>query len=389
MAHQRPSRRRDRQPPPPDGDYYNPYDPYDLYDRNRDFYDRDPAPQTQTPPRRHKSERHRRPPSPAPYYYASDSAPASSGGRPTRHDPPRRGRSAGPAEPSNMRHGASPPSFVPEPEPSRRHPRSYRPGKDPRLAEAYATDPYSRDAPSPRTYSPAPRAKSSKAHRRGDPHSDVRGDPRGSARGDPRGDPRLDDAEFRPRPSRSSTRAPPPDQRPRGRAPQYLGSDGEIDDYAAMRRRRPRSQARGHHDQGYSPPRDRPPPTTKSTRGREPPVTRGRDRPATKARDPQPRRSSMPASTKARRAASWWQNPMVQAGARTAFTAGAQAAMKSRDDPSPWLGAKGAKIATAALGAALVDGFMGQKHPGGARHTLMKEGVDVASGKVGSSGRRH
>lgn len=96
----------------------------------------------------------------------------------------------------------------------------------------------------------------------------------------------------------------------------------------------------------------------------------------------------MPATTKAR-SASWWQNPMVQAGARTAFTAGAQAAMKSRNDPSPWLGAKGAKIATAALGAALVDGFMGQKHPNGARHKVMREGVDVASGKVGRSSRHH
>jgi len=70
---------------------------------------------------------------------------------------------------------------------------------------------------------------------------------------------------------------------------------------------------------------------------------------------------------------------MVQAGARTAFTVGAQAVMKNRDDKSPWLGAKGAKVATAALGAALVDGFVGSKHPGGARQNLMREGVDVAA----------
>lgn len=80
----------------------------------------------------------------------------------------------------------------------------------------------------------------------------------------------------------------------------------------------------------------------------------------------------------------WWQNPMIQAGCRTALTAGAQAAMKSQKEQGDWLGAKGAKVATAALGAALVDGFMGQKHPGGVRHNLMKQGVDVASGKVGA-----
>lgn len=79
---------------------------------------------------------------------------------------------------------------------------------------------------------------------------------------------------------------------------------------------------------------------------------------------------------------------MIQAGARTAFTAGAQAAMKNRNDPSPWFGAKGAKVATAALGAAIVDGFMGQKHPDSTRTKLMREGVDVASANVSSSRRR-
>jgi len=91
-------------------------------------------------------------------------------------------------------------------------------------------------------------------------------------------------------------------------------------------------------------------------------------------------RSSMPATTK--NGIPWWQNPLVQAGARTALTAGAQAAMKSRGDQGDWLGAKGAKIATAALGAALVDGFIGQKHPDSARHNIAKQGVDIASSKA-------
>lgn len=79
---------------------------------------------------------------------------------------------------------------------------------------------------------------------------------------------------------------------------------------------------------------------------------------------------------------------MVQAGARTAFTAAAQSAMKNKDDPSPWMGSKGAKVATAALGAALVDGFIGTKHPESARHNVARQGVDVASGKVGDHIKR-
>jgi hypothetical protein len=73
-----------------------------------------------------------------------------------------------------------------------------------------------------------------------------------------------------------------------------------------------------------------------------------------------------------------WSNPMVQAGARNAFTAGAQAALRSKNDKGPWLGAKGAKVATAALGAAFIDGILGQKHPDSARHQVAKEGYNAA-----------
>lgn len=88
----------------------------------------------------------------------------------------------------------------------------------------------------------------------------------------------------------------------------------------------------------------------------------------------------------------WWANPLVKAGARTAFSAGAQAAIKSRNDPSPWLGAKGAKVATAALGAALVDGFMAEKHPGGVRHEALRHGrdavLDEAARRSAAEGRK-
>lgn len=71
------------------------------------------------------------------------------------------------------------------------------------------------------------------------------------------------------------------------------------------------------------------------------------------------------ATKAAAKGAQWWKNPMLQAGARTALTAGAQAAMNNRGSQGPWMGSKGAKVATAALGAALMDGFMG-KGGGGA-----------------------
>lgn len=41
--------------------------------------------------------------------------------------------------------------------------------------------------------------------------------------------------------------------------------------------------------------------------------------------------------------------------AAAAFQAGASAAYKARRDPGPWMGKKGTKVATAALGAAIVD----------------------------------
>lgn len=50
--------------------------------------------------------------------------------------------------------------------------------------------------------------------------------------------------------------------------------------------------------------------------------------------------------------------------AAAAFQAGASAAYKARRDPGPWMGKKGTKVATAALGAAIVD-TMGSGMKGG------------------------
>lgn len=95
--------------------------------------------------------------------------------------------------------------------------------------------------------------------------------------------------------------------------------------------------------------------TASPPRGREQHKTTG-----TRGGGANVRSSTMPAAGK------WWQNPLLQAGARTALSAGAQAAMNNRKGQGEWLGAKGAKVATAAIGAALMDGFMqGDKKDGG------------------------
>ncbi|KAK4662828.1 hypothetical protein QC763_602880 [Podospora pseudopauciseta] len=76
---------------------------------------------------------------------------------------------------------------------------------------------------------------------------------------------------------------------------------------------------------------------------------------------------------------------IIYTAARTAFEAGAVAALKLRDDPSPLIGAKGGKIVAAAVGAAVVDTFIDQKHPkrkGGLRHTVMRQATQMAIGNI-------
>ncbi|KAF4336938.1 hypothetical protein FBEOM_9207 [Fusarium beomiforme] len=409
MAYYQPPRQQAR-PYRYDDDYVAP-DPrgaYDLYDdRNaapRRKVRREPAIEA-SPPRRYKSQRSRRPPSPeGPGYpgYPDDSFmdDRRGEGRPRRIYEPeqRRGRSAGP---DRRTRDISPPPFGPPPDSPRRKARSARPDRDAHRSDRdfrqSSREPRSgrdldreRELPirekrgarpdrDPRFERDAPPLNPYKrdAYGREPPSGAYPDDPRDQRRSRHQGmDPES--------PRRQGKSVPPPAHsrsRGRGRRSRYPGSESDSDDdhYAAglgaagagagaataASRRRPRSQTRDHRgrDSARSPNRGRPP-TTQRNRG-----------PA-----PAGRRSSMPASTKPRNA--WWKNPMVQAGARTAFTAGAQAAMKSGRDPGPWLGPKGAKVATAALGAALVDGFIGQKHPDSTRQKLMRQGVDLASAQT-------
>lgn len=147
--------------------------------------------------------------------------------------------------------------------------------------------------------------------------------------------------------------------RSRGQGPRYPVEHSQDENSNVHSRHRARSQ-------GQPKPSDASP---APTRGRGTATASGTKR----------RHASAPA---AKRIAELLANPLVKAGARTALSAGAQAAMNSRSDPSPWLGAKGAKVATAALGAALVDGFMGQKHPGSMRQDIMRQGVAAVMGEA-------
>ncbi|KAK2020589.1 hypothetical protein LX32DRAFT_669117 [Colletotrichum zoysiae] len=66
--------------------------------------------------------------------------------------------------------------------------------------------------------------------------------------------------------------------------------------------------------------------------------------------------------------------------AQTAFRVGSQAAMEMRGEPGPWIGEKGTRVATAALGAALVDTFVGHKATGmkgGMRHQALRQACEM------------
>lgn len=70
------------------------------------------------------------------------------------------------------------------------------------------------------------------------------------------------------------------------------------------------------------------------------------------------------------------------------------AALRLRDDPSPWLGPKkGGQIAAAAIGAAVVDTFVARRVPsmrkGGLRHSVAKQAAQmVIGGIVGGEGKK-
>lgn len=286
--------------------------------------------------------------------------------------PPRRDRTR------RSRRPASPELYAPQPRYESPPPTRTRSTRDPPR--------YGGDSPPRRRRSPPPAyAPDSSRRNRGDAYDrDGYGGGGYASRG------RYDDPEPRSRRPRGYSLSP--ERRARGgrdRPPPAFDS--------ASPPRRHRSSA--GHASGYGAARGASPPPMRSSR--PPPATAGRP-PARGGRGPQARRNSMPAATGADGAAKkagWWTNPLIQASARTAFTAGAQAAMSSRKDKGPWIGPKGAKVASAALMGGFMDGFMGSRNGGGEggrdrggapppqsnmKSDLMREGMMAALGRFGS-----
>ena len=90
--------------------------------------------------------------------------------------------------------------------------------------------------------------------------------------------------------------------------------------------------------------------------------------------------------TKSNPAAGWrpqFNNVVWQTAGRTALSAGTKAAFQMKDQPGPWVGEKGAKVASAAFTAALVDSFVSSRHPEraeGMRHKTARKAADTAIG---------
>ncbi|KAG6019759.1 hypothetical protein E4U41_003120 [Claviceps citrina] len=141
-------------------------------------------------------------------------------------------------------------------------------------------------------------------------------------------------------------------------------------DYLPRARMPPRSHSQGRphtHDRDGS--RGRPPPSRHS---------RGSHGGTSSSRSKSVSSSSHHERQSEKTGTPWWQNPVLRTCALTALSTGLAVALDSRGDPGQWKGAKGAKVAVATVGSAVVDGFLGQKHPNGLRHTVMKKGMEVA-----------
>ncbi|CAK7239500.1 MAG: hypothetical protein STHCBS139747_000931 [Sporothrix thermara] len=90
--------------------------------------------------------------------------------------------------------------------------------------------------------------------------------------------------------------------------------------------------------------------------------------------------SSSAASNNSSSSMSAWES-----AARNALRAGTMAAITNYSAPGKWLGDKGKRVATAALGAALVDTYMGHRHPesvNGVRHTAMRQVAEYAINSI-------
>ena len=146
-----------------------------------------------------------------------------------------------------------------------------------------------------------------------------------------------------------------------------------------------RRRSRDHDDYRPSRARDRSPDVYHGRR-HDRHMSQSPSRPPISSRHHQSgRHRSTPAKSSGRsKSSSRMDNQAWQSAARTALKVGATTAFQVRNEPGDWVGAKGSKVATAALGAALVNSFMEKKHPkkvGGVRHNAMRHAAEMAIGK--------
>lgn len=127
----------------------------------------------------------------------------------------------------------------------------------------------------------------------------------------------------------SPSPSPPPPPR---RRPGYTRHRSAESYYPPSPRRRPQNRRHGSSSYSLSPPRN----------------TRGGGRSSSRRDD----RSPVPPDDR-----------RFQHAARSALDAAVVEVMRVRKEPGSWTGGKGARVATAALGAAAVDAFVGGKDP--------------------------
>ncbi|KAK0733206.1 hypothetical protein B0T26DRAFT_683119 [Lasiosphaeria miniovina] len=183
-------------------------------------------------------------------------------------------------------------------------------------------------------------------------------------------------------PSRYAARSPSP-RRHRDRDPPLRRSDRHRSPPPARRRDRERDRASdGHRERsprsdGHKRTRQRSPSLARKA---APPPSAGKNS-STATHRPTMARSKT-TSAKERFAAL---SPRWQQAAAAAFQAGSATAMNLRSQPGAWNGEKGARIATAALGAAAIDAFVhGDKDRDVAKSSKPKESK-MSSGDGGKA----
>ncbi|KAJ9156526.1 hypothetical protein NKR23_g1136 [Pleurostoma richardsiae] len=172
----------------------------------------------------------------------------------------------------------------------------------------------------------------------------------------------------RPPPRYYETRHPPPAQSGRPRRPSLSTYSTAPPPTSSKRDRSadiPRHR-RSHRDYSPSPSPPRRPYGERRTS--LPPVGAASSSSSRRPRDsrqdggPSTRPPITRSKTTKDKSKTWLSSPLVQNAAAAALQAGAMTALDSRREPGKWGGAKGARVATAALGAAAMDAFAKGQH---------------------------